>query len=143
MVTPTAPYEYLRAFGDFHQVDPSLGGRFGNGNSTLFDNFSITLVPATTATVSGEVYEDINSNGTLNTSELGLDGVYVGLYQAGQTSPIQTVATQNTPNLGGYSFSNLADGTYYLALVDEGLYDSVTQPGSANGLISGYSMCAR
>lgn len=89
--------------------------------------------------ISGKVYYDLNSSGSLNTNESGLDGVQVGLFHPGDITPFQTTTTQNIPNLGKYTFNSVPDGTYYVALIDEDLYSSITQPGTASGLIPGHT----
>jgi uncharacterized repeat protein (TIGR01451 family) len=65
--------------------------------------------------------------------------VQVGLFEPGQTSPLITAITQNTPYLGDYEFNNVPDGTYYIALMNESLFPTVTQPGINAGLLSGYN----
>lgn len=81
--------------------------------------------------ISGNVYQDINENSTYENTEPKLPGVQVGLFQSGNSTPIQTVTTQDIPNLGKYTFNNLADGTYYVALMGENLYPQVTQPSTS------------
>ncbi len=88
--------------------------------------------------LSGKVYQDQNSDGIINQSESGLDGIQIGLFEVGNLTPIQTTTTQNIPNLGRYEFDNLPDGTYKIALVNESLYPFISEP-TTNNILSGYS----
>jgi len=90
----------------------------------------VTPKPPVLNTISGKVYNDLNKNGAFDAStESGLDGIQVGLFKAGQTTPvIQTQTTQNVPKLGEYSFTGVPDDSYYVAIIKEGLFKSVTQP---------------
>jgi hypothetical protein len=131
---PTQPYVFMRAYGDLQYP-----GTAGMGYlSVVMDNFSIK--PVYTNSVSGTVYYDQNVNGSLDTNELGLNGVQVKLFSQGSTIALQTVTTQNVPHLGEYSFANIPDGTYTVALVGENLYSQITEPVTNNPtLISGYT----
>jgi hypothetical protein len=124
----------MRAYGDLQYP-----GTAGMGYlSVVMDNFSIK--PVYTNSVSGTVYYDQNVNGSLDTNELGLNGVQVKLFSQGSTIALQTVTTQNVPHLGEYSFANIPDGTYTVALVGENLYSQITEPVTNNPtLISGYT----
>lgn len=111
-------------------------------NKYFLDNISIKIAtnePYGNNIIQGKVYQDQNSNGVINQNEPGLDGIEVGLYQAGNAVPLQTVTTENIPNLGHYEFNNLADATYYVAQVNENIYQGITQPSISLGLVSGHS----
>ncbi|MBP9821623.1 MAG: hypothetical protein KBC98_01930 [Candidatus Pacebacteria bacterium] len=109
-------------------------------NNNLIQKFSTDCPLSVIAnTISGIVYADQNGNASLDTSESKLDGIQVKLFAQGSTTPIQAAVTQNIPHLGEYSFSNLADGTYYIALGSESVYPSITQPAMNTGLLNGYS----
>ncbi len=86
--------------------------------------------------ISGKVYYDQNKNGVFNSGESSYQGVLVDLYSAGQSTPLQTATTQTG---GGYMFSNVPNGTYYVALRNEAGYSLITQPLTAVGLVSGHS----
>jgi len=131
----TGNHDFLRLYGD-HIATESETKQF---LSFYFDNISVTEVADVNNSVSGKIYYDLNSNGSFNSSEeLGLNGVQVKLFQEGNSNPIQTTTTQNIPHLGEYSLSNLADGTYYVALGSESVYPAITQP-ATNGVLNGYN----
>jgi uncharacterized repeat protein (TIGR01451 family) len=90
----------------------------------------VRLEAASNASVSGNVYHDLNQNGSQQSvSEPGLPGLQIGLFQSGNNTPIQTTLTQDLPNLGKYEFTSLPDSTYYTALISENIYPQITEPG--------------
>jgi hypothetical protein len=72
--------------------------------------------------ISGNVWEDANGNGTQDTGESGISGLTVELLTT-SNSVLQTTTTDTN---GNYTFSNLSDGQYLVA-VDTS--ESFTQPG--------------
>src|SRR5205807_9215589 len=68
--------------------------------------------------ISGIVYNDLNSNGQLDSGETGLFGWTVQLYtQTNGTLSASPIATTTSDALGGYSFSSLGalpSGTSYV-----------------------------
>ncbi len=107
---------------------------FGSAYSKRFlDNISIRRAdtpppPTPTNKITGTTYQDLNQNSAYDSTEQKLPGIQVGLFQSGSQTPIQTTTTQDVPNQGKYTFNNLADGTYYTALMGESLYPQVTEP---------------
>lgn len=67
-------------------------------------------------TVSGQVRNDVNSNGDIYEADPGISGVTVRLYQDdGSGNPTgAAIATTTTDSNGNYSFSNIAIGNYVL-----------------------------
>ena len=94
--------------------------------------------PTASNTISGKVYNDQNANGAFTAGESGLSGIQVGLYPQGSSTPIQTATTTaftpNTP-LGSYTFSNVPNGVYNIALINESVYPSITEPIYNNPLL--------
>jgi hypothetical protein len=85
-----------------------------------------------TATISGEVYNDANRDGVLDNSETGLAGWTINLYNnAGWSGPtnIQPFMTTVSDANGDYSFANLPDGTYSI--------EEINQPASGWNQFSG------
>ncbi len=80
-----------------------------SGTSVGSQNFGDTL-PAT-ATVSGEVYNDLNGNGALDSGEPGLAGWTVKLTSG------TTTLTATTNSGGTFTFANVAEGSYTLTEV--------------------------
>ena len=66
-----------------------------------------------TVTVNGEVFDDVNDNGTLDGGEPGLSGWTVDLSNASD----RVIGTATTDSDGDYSFSGLGPGTYSIAEV--------------------------
>lgn len=133
VVTATGPYEYLSIYGV--GVPTSSQGQYYPG--FFVDNVSVRPAPSGTNTVEGLVYHDTNANHIQDNGETGLDGVAVGIFHTGETVPFVTVSTGNVPNLGVFTFPNLPNGTYNIALSSESSY-TITQPG-VNTLIPGYA----
>jgi hypothetical protein len=114
------PFAYL----SFHELPISGGSQTGS----YVDNVSILPISPGTNTISGKVYLDQNANGSLNTNESGLHGVQVAIFTQNSSTPLQTVSTQNTPQLGDYTFTNIPNGTYNIVLVGENVYSQITEP---------------
>lgn len=90
-------------------------------------------------TIKGTVYVDSNTNGSMGSNESKLEGVSVGLFKQGQSNPVQVKNTQGIPSLGKYTFSNVPAGFYYVVLMNESLYSSVTQPVLNSSVLAGYN----
>jgi hypothetical protein len=120
--TPTVAYTYFIANGEFQRLNLNTNP----GISIFFDNFSIT--PVSSGSISGKVYVDQNSDGSLNSNESGLSGVQVAIFAQNSPTPLQIVHTQNTPQLGDYTFTTIPDGTYNIALMGENIYSQITEP---------------
>jgi hypothetical protein len=76
------------------------------GTATATQNFAVTVVA--TKKISGNVFFDVDFDGTLDCGEFGLSGVTVTLYNSANA----IVATTTADCGGDYSFSNVAPGTY-------------------------------
>lgn len=86
--------------------------------------------------IRGKVYNDRNTNGTFDGSDTALANAKVSLFPLGQNTPIQTVTASSA---GEYSFTNLADGTYYVGLWSETYYSNITQPATGSGIIPAHA----
>ena len=105
-----------------------------SGQNAANLNFGDLLVES----VSGEVYNDLNGNGSLDSGEPGLAGWTVNLLN----SASQVVATTTTDSHGDYSFTITTTGTYTVQEVLQSGY-TVTAPASgtyAETLASGQSI---
>jgi methionine-rich copper-binding protein CopC len=104
------------------QTDPAPPGTYTVAASSgtdvsglLFGNFQLV-------TYSGEVYNDINGNGSLDPGEPGLAGWTINLLSNGSI-----IATTTSAADGTYNFANLGPGTYTIEEVNQtGWYQ--TQP---------------
>ncbi len=93
-----------------------------NSTSLNFGDFQL-------ATVSGEVYNDLDDSGVLNANDLGLSGWTVEVLNGSN----QIIASVTTDSNGLYSFSNLAPGTYTIVDVLQAGY---VQTAPASGSFS-------
>ncbi len=85
------------------------------------------------AEVRGFVYEDVNNNGSRQSSEPGIAGTWVQLYREenGQTLYI---GGQTTPASGAYAFTGLKSGTYRVVESQPGNFvDGPEQVGTTGG----------
>jgi len=76
------------------------------GAATTTQNFAVTVNAP--KKVSGNVFFDVDFDGTLDSGEFGLSGVTVTLYNSANG----VVATTMADCSGDYSFANVAPGTY-------------------------------
>ncbi|CAM3174654.1 SdrD B-like domain-containing protein [Nocardioides dubius] len=89
------------------------------------DDSSTVAVP-TVGSIGGRVFADRNGNGQLDTGDTGISGVTLTL--VGAAAP--TRVTTSGPN-GGYTFDNVAAGTYTLTESQPAAYDDgIDTPGS-------------
>src|SRR5208337_3081748 len=85
----------------------------------------ITINPNGQGTLSGEVYNDLNGNGSLDTGEPGLANWTVDLLDAASS---HVLATAVTDSLGDYTFTGVAPGTYTVAEELQGGYTQTAPP---------------
>ena len=99
------------ALGD-HAISVGYGGgaNFSASTSTVITQ---TVNPSPSATLSGEVYNDLNDDGTLQAGDPGLSGWTVQLLDSSNT----VVATTTTDSSGDYSFTGVISGSYTVAPV--------------------------
>jgi hypothetical protein len=86
-------------------------------------------VASTTASISGEVYNDLNNNGVKNAGEPGLSGWTINLYNhAGWSGPknLPPMTSTVTDANGNYSFANLPDGVYSVEEINQKGWTQVT-----------------
>jgi hypothetical protein len=115
-------------YGNVYAANGYGYGANGRSISKFATNCPTSPIPHGTARVSGKVYSDQNSNGSEDSGEVGINGVVVGLYPTGVSTPLQTVTTENIPHLGEYLFTNIPVGNYRVALVNESIFPDVTEP---------------
>ena len=84
----------------------------------------ITINPNGQGTLSGEVYNDLNGNGSLDSGEPGLAGWTVDLEDVSN----HVLATAVTDSLGDYTFTGVAPGTYTVAEELQGGYTQTVPP---------------
>jgi hypothetical protein len=84
--------------------------------------------PAAAATLSGQVFNDVDNNGVLDGGDAPLPGIPVQL-RTGATRGL-VLAQATTGATGGYSFINVPPGTYRLvALLPQGVQSLAAYPG--------------
>ncbi|UEG48879.1 DUF11 domain-containing protein [Ferruginibacter lapsinanis] len=103
--------------------EPTTDGDGSNGNLTL----GVALKG--TGSIGDLVWDDQNNNGIQDTGEPGLSGVVVTL-----TYPNNSTINTTTDANGGYTFSNLAPGTYSLAFATPSGFSASTANVGGNDL---------
>jgi len=129
-----ALYAYTYSYPGIIKINPMSGTVTSvppnTNTSQTPDPYSQDLASAETAiVVQGTVYNDANSNGKIDTGELGVGGVVVALYQQDPTSKVWTYeGSQKTGSKGTYSFLTGGQGTYAVRLVQPtiGTLDTVS-----------------
>ncbi|MFI5378499.1 MAG: SdrD B-like domain-containing protein [Tepidisphaerales bacterium] len=132
---PQTGYQPTSPAGGSYTVQAQAGSTVTGNN---FGNFQL-------GSISGQVFTDANGNGTLDAGETGLSGwtVYLdannnGVLDAGETS-------QTTGPNGGYSFTNLAPGTYTVRIVPQSGYQLIAPAGGSYSIpvVSGTTATGR
>jgi hypothetical protein len=88
-------------------------GSLANSQSAATQSARVTSAPAAKLSIMGIVFDDSNSNGIKEASELGLSGWALNLEQPAGT----IIAKTNSSESGNYAFNNLAPGEYVLSAV--------------------------
>ncbi len=102
-------------------------GPAGAANHT----FDIGVVDQPLVSIGNFVWNDVNNNGSLDSGELGVNGVTVNLYAADGTT---LIATQTTTGNGGYQFDDLRPDSYIVEILPPaGFLSSTGKNGSATG----------
>ena len=81
---------------------------------TTNGSISIATPPKSNASISGEVFNDVNGNGRQDKGDVGLAGWTVELF-----SGTKEIASQVTDKNGNYEFSKLAAGNYSVEVVNQ------------------------
>ena len=84
--------------------------------------------------ISGEVYNDVNGDGKLESGDTGLNGVTITLYNSSGAKVTSTTTSGSGSSAGTYSFSNLAPGTYSVV---ETILNNYLSTGSDVGTVGG------
>ncbi|MFZ3138771.1 MAG: C25 family cysteine peptidase [Thermodesulfovibrionales bacterium] len=115
---PPAGYNYTGSDSDPGTPGHQQAANITGGSSVLTKNFGyIAPVPRS---VSGSIWQDTDSDGTIDASETGLGSVTIDLMQGGTVLSSTTSASDGT-----YSFNNLVSGIYTVKITD------------TNGVLSG------
>jgi trimeric autotransporter adhesin len=92
----------------------------GGGNFGSTSEFSANATAGGSLSITGTVYEDINSNGQIADDGVGLGGAIVTLYRDNGDGVIgagDTIVNNVNANASGqYSFNNVAAGTYWVVV---------------------------
>jgi hypothetical protein len=99
-------------------VDVNVTTPGGKSATSSADQF--TYVAFQTVTLSGDVFNDLNSDGTIDPGDTGSSGWTVKLLDSSNT----VIATTITGATGGYSFTGVGPGTHTI--------EEVTQTGANN-----------
>ena len=120
---------------------PDCGDSFGlsvtvvDGGDAAGNDFGNQNVAATNA-ISGMKFNDSNSNGTLDSGEVGLSGWTIYLDQ-NQNSVLDSGETSTvTDSSGNYLFTNMLPGTYYVREVQQSGWTQTTSNPAPITLVS-------
>lgn len=86
----------------------------GETQIITFDGGFVTSPPPGTAAVGDRVWNDANSNGVQDAGEAGLAGVTVRLFDASTGALLATAVTDGN---GGFSFTDLPAGSYFIQVI--------------------------
>jgi probable HAF family extracellular repeat protein len=112
-------------------ADFTVDASGANLTGFLFGDFQL-------ATITGQVFQNQNGNGTLNPGDTGLQGWTVQLLDPATGS---VLATQTTDTSGNYTFSNLNLGSYRVREVTQtGWTQTTTNPADFTVITSGTSL---
>ncbi len=112
-------------------VDILSGINLDGGDNSIQNDFAETLP----AGISGQVYVDLNGDGTLDPGDTLLPGVTIYLLDSGGNQLTSTTTDAN----GKYSFSGLTPGVYGVQEIQPaGYLEGGDQVGSAGGALDGY-----
>ena len=133
--SPSQPYEYLA----IHQPDPtSVPAVGGFGIYSWVDNVSLKKVASNLCpsnSISGVVYNDIYTNGSMGPGEGPVQFVNVALVNAQNGTVIDEAVTNAN---GEYKFNAVASAPeYFVVLKPENLFQTITEPLS-NNLLNNY-----
>ena len=120
------------AVGD-HSITAVRGGGtdFAASTSTAITQ-TVTSLP--TATLDGEVFDDVNDSGSFNTNDPGLSGWTVNLLDSSN----QVVQTASTNTNGDFSFSGVGPGSYTISdVLQTGYVQTAPASGSLSIIASG------
>ncbi len=112
----------------FAQVQIHFERTDGSYNDGYADNLSLVLngPTATTGSIAGTVYNDINGDGLRGSGEAGLGGVKVFLDKNNNGLPDAGEPAILTSASGAYAFSGVAPGTYSVREVVPASYRATT-----------------
>jgi len=116
--TPPAGYNYTGADSDPGTTGHQQAANITGGSSVLTKNFG--YIAPDPRSVSGSIWQDTDSDGTIDASETGFGSVTIDLMQGAVVISSTTSASDGT-----YSFNNLVSGTYIVKITD------------TNGVLSG------
>lgn len=102
--------------GNDDTVDSDVNPANGNSDPIVFDPAGGDLdvdagLTAPVGSISGFVFNDLDTDGIQDAGEVGIGNVTVLLYADGGNVPLQTVVTDDN---GNYTFSNVEAGSYFL-----------------------------
>ena len=94
------------------------------------------VTPPTTGVIDGQVFDDSNGNGTIDSGENGLAGETVYLDIGGAGHFVQGDPTATTDGNGNYAFMSLAPGTYTVAEVVPSGYSQTAPPAPGTATVT-------
>ena len=149
-VTPVVPSGYTAGIATAGKVNPTtvdgtassspesvVGVLMQTSSQTNGTGYNFGMVKP--ISLSGEVYTDLNGDGKLESGDTGLNGVTITLYNSSGAKVTSTTTSGSGSSAGGYSFTNLAPGTYSVV---ETILNNYVGTGSDVGSVGGTSVSA-
>jgi hypothetical protein len=90
-------------------TNPSYTGNITGSNLSPSPVAVASTVTLDTLTLGGEIFQDLNGNGLLDSGESGISGVSLSVFAQGTSTVLETTSTVGN---GDYSFTGLAAGSY-------------------------------
>jgi hypothetical protein len=122
----------------------STPGPYGADGYGEVEDYTTTINPAQMS-IGNLIWNDINSNGVKDAAETGVSGALVQLFSPGADNAVggtgadadtQVGSDYTTTSSGGYGFSNLLPGNYYVKVTPSSIWMTGGTPATADNNVN-------